>query len=380
MVGRKPPDEFPLFWFVRIAVFRHPRSAGQQLIIPAHVEQRHLTDGGLHQVRIQSDHVADQQSAIGSALDSEAARRGDLAGKKIAGDRRKVFIGTQTVRLESALVPARAVFSAAANVSHHINSSLRRPGAAHPGAVGRLQRDFKAAIAIKERRMRAVSRHTLTRDHEIRHAGAVVTGGKMLRDLQTGRIKKCRHRLQFFRGLADLAERKCGRREVIGGGQKIRVRFIGIDRHDPDCADGWRSHQRDRFPVGRAPVNDIKTVFHVLQHIQIQEVTGKPAPRQRGIGGRFKNDAELAPAGHKVIETRDQQRACLVGLAPQRPVVAQLHTHPFVENVGARRVRHIDSGELQPGIEQVQFAVVKGEGAADQIAFESRGVIVNGRH
>jgi hypothetical protein len=101
VVRREGFDEFPVLG-VRIAVFGHPRGAGQQVAVALHVEQRHLTDHRAEQLRVLHDHVAHQQAAVAAALRAEVLRRGDLAREQVFGDRREILVRLVAIALSAA--------------------------------------------------------------------------------------------------------------------------------------------------------------------------------------------------------------------------------------------------------------------------------------
>lgn len=55
---------------IRVAVLGHPGGACQQLVVGAHVQQRHRAAHRAEEVRPAHEHVAHQQPAIGSSADT----------------------------------------------------------------------------------------------------------------------------------------------------------------------------------------------------------------------------------------------------------------------------------------------------------------------
>ena len=104
---------------IGVAVLLHPRGARQQLVVAAHVEQRHLADDGAEELGGAREHVAREQPSVGAALAAQLGRRRDAARDQVFGDRLEIFERLVALLLECGLVPARAVLAAAADVGLH---------------------------------------------------------------------------------------------------------------------------------------------------------------------------------------------------------------------------------------------------------------------
>ena len=347
VVGREGADVFPLFRLVRIAVFGHPRRAGQQLVVALHVQQRHLDHHRTEQFRVLREHVAGEQAAVAAAADAKVLWRGDLAVDHVARDRGEILVGLVPVLLQRRLVPARAVLAAAADVGDRVDAALLQPALAHATRIAGRQRDLEAAVAVKQGRIAAVMGHVLRSNQEVRHAGAVLRGREMLLDRVLRRVEERRHGLERFgrgsRG-AGIGQHQRGWSQVVGDRQPQRIRLVRVDRADADGAEGRHARQRPPLPSIRARRQDRQPVLDVVQHVEHEVVLRERGARERGGFGRLEEHVELALAGHEVVELRREQRACLVGPAVDRPGLAQLQADPLALHRLLRRVRRIDLG------------------------------------
>ena len=159
---------------VGVAVFGHPRRAGQELVEAQHVEERHLDDHGAEQFGALGQHRAHQQPAVRPAHDAEPARRGDLAPDQILGDGDEIVEGALAVLLQRGLVPFRAELAAAADIGDDIDAARLEPRLAERAGIGRGHRHLEPAIAVEQGRRVAVEGEIARPDDEIRHRRAVV--------------------------------------------------------------------------------------------------------------------------------------------------------------------------------------------------------------
>ncbi len=377
MVRRKGLDEAPVRR-VRIAVFRHPRSAGQQVAVALHVQQRHLHHHRAEQLGVLHEHVAGEQAAVAAALDAEVRGRCDLACDQILRHSREILVRLVPVGLERGLVPARTVLAAAADVGDRIHAALLQPALADATGVARRHRDLEAAVAIKQGRRLAVHGQGLRSDQEVGNPGAVLGGGEVLLHRVGRGIEERRVRLQDFRLLADLDDRQRGRRQVIGDRHPQRIRGVVIDRTDANVADRRRADERTRRPPGRAGREHAQAVLDVFHHVEHEVVLGPGVTGQRGLLGGLEQHAEVALAGHEVVEAGGDQRAGRVGLAACLVRGAKLQQQPVLVHGLAGRIGRIDLGKLAVLAPQVQLVVVEGDGAADEIALVARRVVAAG--
>ena len=98
-----------------------------------------------------------EQAAVAAAHDAEVLGRRHLALDQVLGHGDEVLVGLVAVLLQRRLVPLRAELAAAADVG---DDDTRRPSPATPRrpvpAVAGRQRDLEAAVAVEQRRVRAV--------------------------------------------------------------------------------------------------------------------------------------------------------------------------------------------------------------------------------
>ena len=107
-------------------------------------------------------HRAHQQPAIRAAHDAEPARAGDAAADQVLGDRDEIVEGALAVALQRGLVPVRAELAAAADIGDDIDAALFQPQLAERAGIGRGHRHLEPAIAVEQRRRRAVERAALS--------------------------------------------------------------------------------------------------------------------------------------------------------------------------------------------------------------------------
>ncbi len=121
----------PFVGHVRIAVFAHPRCTGQQLVVAAHVEQRHLADHRLEEVGPLHRDGADQQAAVAAAHDAEVRRRRDAPfAIEVFGDGDEVVVRALPVLLQRGFVPVGTELAAAADAGDDEDAAALEPGRA----------------------------------------------------------------------------------------------------------------------------------------------------------------------------------------------------------------------------------------------------------
>src|SRR5690606_39721642 len=77
-----------------------------------------------------------------------------------------LFRSLVAVGLERGLVPARAVFAAAADVGHGVHAALLQPALAHAAGIARGERDLEAAVAVQQGRRLAVMGQVRSEEHK----------------------------------------------------------------------------------------------------------------------------------------------------------------------------------------------------------------------
>jgi hypothetical protein len=115
--------------------------------------------------------------------------------------------------------------------------------------------------------------------------------------------------------------------------------------------------------------------LHVVQDVEDQAVLRPHRAGERGVLGGREQFGEFALAREEVVELRRDQRTGRIRLAAGFVRVAQFQHQPFLVRELVGGVRRIDLGELAVGPAHVQLIVVEGDGAADEIALETRGVV-----
>jgi hypothetical protein len=90
-----------------------------------------------------SDHIADEQTAIGATDAPEVRRRRHTALNQVLRHRLEVLVRAVPLLTQGGLVPARAVFAATADVGHHFDAAAREPADADAAAVVGQLRDLR---------------------------------------------------------------------------------------------------------------------------------------------------------------------------------------------------------------------------------------------
>ena len=366
-------DHGPVPGQVGVAVFGHPRGAGEQLVVAPHVEQRHAADdrgeqlGPLHHGR------SDQQPAVAAAFDAEALRAGDATRDQVFGDGDEVVVAALLVGLDRRLVPGRAVLAAAAQVRDHEHATVRKPAAPVAGAVTGLHRDLEAAVAVEQRRGAAVGRprriDTARPDHEVGHVGAIGTGREELIDVHAGRVEVRGLRLQrFARVAAGVREPERVGREEVGVAQQVVFGQRIDDAHRiVQAAGAERARERRGDRALREAVRAALPLFEPARDV-VEHVDDHMAARRRVAGqgarrGRCEQDVEAALAGKVGGRVGREQRAAREGLASHGPVAAQFDQQRVVGRAGAVPERepgivgHVDPAQFGAGLQEMVAAV-----------------------
>src|SRR5258706_4322701 len=108
----------------------------------------------------------------------------------MARDAGKIIMRDMLGGLAGSEVPAWAEFAAAADVGQRVEMSLFEPQPAGDAQIGRRQRDFEAAIAVKNGRSRRSIRREILADQKIRNVRAVVGDGVALLHLDAGAVER----------------------------------------------------------------------------------------------------------------------------------------------------------------------------------------------
>ena len=181
-------------------------------------------------------------------------------------------------------------------------------------------------------------------------------------------------RLQRFGLFPGLPQRQRGRGQEAGFGQPQIVGFVAIDRARRQRADAAAAGERRGFPALRR-IQHFEPALDVVEHVEDEFVLRPGRAFERGrVAGREQH-AEIALAGHEVVELRRDQRAGRIVVAADRPRFAQLQRQPFAMEVLARGVGSVDLGERAVRAAQEQFVVPERDGAVDEIALEARRAV-----
>ena len=186
----------PLVRLVGVAILRHPARTRQQLVEASHVQQRHLADHRVEQVRSLRQYRADQQAAVAAAHHPQMRRRRDAPADQVLCDRDEVVVAALLVFLDRGRVPVRPEFPAAPDVGEHKHAAMLQPRIAECAGIERLLADLESAVPIQHSRIAAVSDGAVGQDHEVGHPRAVHAGGEMLFHFHARRVEELRRLLQ----------------------------------------------------------------------------------------------------------------------------------------------------------------------------------------
>src|SRR5262249_53551404 len=143
--------------------------------------------------------------------------------------RDEIVVRALPVFAQGGLVPRGPVFTAAANVGQDVDSAALKPQFAADAKIARSHRGLEAAVAVDQRRVRAIDGHSLFVDDEVGNFGSVTAGDETLfADKRRGIEAELRllDEFGFGRWLSRLAQQYRSRR------QKIRVlqnELIAVD-------------------------------------------------------------------------------------------------------------------------------------------------------
>eukprot|EP00035_Acanthoeca_spectabilis_P038788 m.56239 g.56239 ORF g.56239 m.56239 type:complete len:320 (-) comp9294_c0_seq4:1298-2257(-) len=173
LVRRVPFEVGPLFGDIRIAILAHPRRSCEQLRVPPHVQQRHLTDDGAPLLGSHCEHVSHEQPPIRASHAPQMLRRRHFPCNQVVRTRDEVLIRLVALLLEGGLVPGGAKFSASPNVRHGKHSAALEPPNSKRAHVRGLEGDFEAAVAVEDGGCSPVERQIPLPHQKVRHFGPV---------------------------------------------------------------------------------------------------------------------------------------------------------------------------------------------------------------
>ena len=305
LIGRILLDPGPLFRNVRIAVFRDPAGPGQQAVEAQHVEQGHLDDRRIDQVRALGQHRPHEQPALRPAHDAESRLAGDAARDQVHGHGLIVLMRPLAVLLQGRLMPVGAELAATAGIGDDIDPAPLQPQLADRGRIAGQQRRLEAAVAVQQGRVRAVHRHGVTMDDEIGDHGAVGRAGLELVDPHSLGIEFGR---QGF-GQVRLARRRIGQEQAgrvqIAGDADEDLVIPLAGRTDADRDILRQVHAAARPLTRRIGLIDIDRAAHVLVQGHDQFVAGAgdafDGLARPGADDQLGPDGRIGQPGREVI-------------------------------------------------------------------------------
>ena len=127
----------PLRRVVGVTVLSHPTGPRQQLVVALHVQQGHLTDRRVEQLRAQHGTRPDQQSPLGTPHDTQASGGCNFARYQVLGDSDEVLVHLVPVLPKHGVVPGRPELTSAADIGHNPDAAALQPGGAGGAGVTR---------------------------------------------------------------------------------------------------------------------------------------------------------------------------------------------------------------------------------------------------
>ena len=178
-----------LAWILGRAVVPLPPRALSKTIETQHVQHAHLGDRRPEQLRPLRQTRADEQSAVGAAVNRQPVHRSVVPGNEPLGGGDEVVEHGLLVRANALTVPDFPVLPATANIGDRKHATHFHPGDAR-GVKDRQARQPEAAIAIQQQRVVALQLEPLAEGEQQRDARAVVGGVEHLPLLERGGIER----------------------------------------------------------------------------------------------------------------------------------------------------------------------------------------------
>ena len=218
------------------AVIHRPVAADGELVVAEHIHNAHLRDGHRKEVGTLVHDCADEQAAVGTALQGQLLLARIFLVDEVFRRRDAVVEYVLLLHLGTGLVPFLAVFAAAAQVHDSQHAALLQPGDPRR-AETRGERDVEAAVPVEQRRVVAVHLDALLVGDEHRDLGAVLRGEELLLghvfvgvELDLGLLVE----RGFVVGDVIAVD---GRRGDVGGHGVERLRILRLAAESADSAD-----------------------------------------------------------------------------------------------------------------------------------------------
>src|SRR5215470_19109525 len=91
VIGGYPGEEFPILRIVGITVFVSDRRTNEELVVAAHVDDRHRAKQTAKPLRIPRQHISNEKATVRPAFRSDATRTGHSSPDEIGCDSRKII-------------------------------------------------------------------------------------------------------------------------------------------------------------------------------------------------------------------------------------------------------------------------------------------------
>jgi hypothetical protein len=364
MIGGVALEEGPLVGLVRVTIFGHPTGPGEELVIALHVEQGDSADDSAEEIGALGEHIADEQTAIGAAADSEVAWRGDISLDQIFGDCDEVVVGGLAIFFQGGLVPGGAELATAADIGEDIDTALFEPCGAGDCAVAGEHGDFETSIPVEQGAVASIQLQVIPADLEVRDEGSILREGMELIDAQAGGIEEVWQAFEAFgKATAHGSEVQAGGREEISDGQPIVIGVVGVHAPSGDGPEG-RNFEGGTAPLAVGAIDEVELIAHVIEFIDDQEMACA-ADGGEGFAARgLEQDGEVVSAVEEGICLGGEEGAGGIGCAIGGPVGSQGDQELILERAEAGVLRDRDG---DPGLifSDVIFAGIERDGAAE---------------
>ena len=301
---------------------------------PQHVVDADRRHDGAGEARMLGQHGAHQQPAVAAAHQRQPFVRGDLAGDQFLGDRGEIVEHVLLPGQRALLMPDLAIFAAAADIGDDEHAAGIQPQARAAAGETWVEDHAIAAIAIQQRRCRAVRRRALLADQGIGHLGAVLRRGEGALDLGIVELDGAG---QGQRRVAALAGRGAIALDLLRLGiafDREQQVAAGQRRDIANRRDRWGRQRAERAAVraanldrGRSAIDlgDIEPVLGDMQRAALRHDRGRVLRHDHlGMGQRIIARCQLqylparrALARHQIERTVGAERGLgdLVGEA-----------------------------------------------------------------
>ena len=247
-----------------------PVAARREALEAQHVHHADRRQRGAEQLGALRHHGADKEASVRTALDRESARARPLLGDEVLGGCDEVVEDILLAQLLAGLVPLAAVLAAAAEIRNRERAAElepRREDRREP----RRHRSVEAAVAVEERRLRAVARRALAVRDEHRNARAVLRGVEDLLDLVAGRVEVDLGAAELG-GLSGREVESVDRRRLVVRGEAVEgLAVAATPAETTGCSDARQLDLAHERAVGAQHADERPHILQVLGEDEVAD-------------------------------------------------------------------------------------------------------------